>query len=105
MVNIFWFRRDLRIHDNPGLALAGKAGQLLPLYIFDPKQWTGDPYGSRHYQFLCDSLEDLRVSLLEQGHTLVFRVGDPATILSSFFGEVDVDALWASQEIVDHCAR
>ena len=105
MVNIFWFRRDLRIHDNPGLALAGKAGQLLPLYIFDPKQWTGDPYGSRHYQFLCDSLEDLRVSLLEQGHTLVFRVGDPATILSSFFGEFDVDALWASQEVGDHCAR
>ncbi|MDG0997930.1 MAG: FAD-binding domain-containing protein [Gammaproteobacteria bacterium] len=105
MVNIFWFKRDLRVHDNPGLSLAGRTGQLLPLYIFDPDQWVGRPYSARHYQFLCDSVEDLRVSLLEQGHTLVFRVGNPTSILSSLFQEFDVGGLWASQEVGDRWAR
>lgn len=105
MVNIFWFKRDLRVHDNPGLTIAGEAGRLLPLYIFDPEQWVGGPYGARHYQFLCDSLEDLKVALLKQGHVLVFRVGNPTIILNSFFQELDVDGLWASQEVGDHWAR
>lgn len=85
--------------------MAGKAGGLIPLYIFDPDQWVGRPYGGRHYQFLCDSLEDLRVALLEQGHTLIFRVGNPSCVIKAFFQELDVNGLWASQEVGDHWAR
>ena len=35
-VNIFWFRRDLRLYDNVGLfeSLQGKH-QVLPIFIFD----------------------------------------------------------------------
>jgi len=35
-INIFWFRRDLRLHDNAGLYHALKEGHpVLPLFIFD----------------------------------------------------------------------
>jgi len=35
-VNIFWFRRDLRLHDNTGLYKALNAGKpVLPIFIFD----------------------------------------------------------------------
>ena len=35
-VNLFWFRRDLRIHDNAGLyhALKGEF-PVVPIFIFD----------------------------------------------------------------------
>ena len=35
-VNIFWFRRDLRLYDNAGLYHALKADlPVLPIFIFD----------------------------------------------------------------------
>jgi deoxyribodipyrimidine photo-lyase len=36
-VNIFWFRRDLRLKDNAGLFHALKSNnRVLPIFIFDP---------------------------------------------------------------------
>ena len=32
---IFWFRKDLRISDNPALTEASKVGNILPIYIHD----------------------------------------------------------------------
>jgi deoxyribodipyrimidine photo-lyase len=35
-INVFWFRRDLRVEDNAGLYHALKSGNpVLPLFIFD----------------------------------------------------------------------
>ncbi|MEX2380676.1 MAG: deoxyribodipyrimidine photo-lyase, partial [Vicingaceae bacterium] len=37
-VNVFWFRRDLRLQDNCGLYHALSKGlKVLPLFIFDPE--------------------------------------------------------------------
>ena len=36
-VALFWFRRDLRLHDNHALQKACESGlPVLPLFIFDP---------------------------------------------------------------------
>jgi deoxyribodipyrimidine photo-lyase len=36
MLQIFWFRRDLRLEDNAGLYHALKSGKpVLPIFIFD----------------------------------------------------------------------
>ncbi|MBL7791628.1 MAG: deoxyribodipyrimidine photo-lyase, partial [Saprospiraceae bacterium] len=35
-IAVFWFRRDLRLHDNAGLLHALKSGlPVLPLFVFD----------------------------------------------------------------------
>ncbi|KAF3963497.1 hypothetical protein CMV_012124 [Castanea mollissima] len=34
---IVWFRRDLRIEENPALAAAAKDGYVFPVYIWCPK--------------------------------------------------------------------
>lgn len=34
---IYWFRHDLRIHDNPALYNAAKEGLVLPIYIWDDR--------------------------------------------------------------------
>ncbi len=55
-VNIFWFRRDLRLHDNAGLYQALQSGRpILPIFIFDT--------------LILDKLErphDLRVQFIHQ---------------------------------------
>ena len=35
---IVWFRRDLRIEDNPALAAAARDGSVLPVFIWCPKE-------------------------------------------------------------------
>ena len=39
MTTIFWFRRDLRLRDNPALlaAVAAGHGQVAPVFILDPE--------------------------------------------------------------------
>jgi deoxyribodipyrimidine photo-lyase len=35
-ISLFWFRRDLRLHDNHGLYRAlTQGGEVLPVFIFD----------------------------------------------------------------------
>ncbi|MGI9022725.1 MAG: deoxyribodipyrimidine photo-lyase [Acidimicrobiales bacterium] len=35
-----WFRRDLRLADNPALAAASRAGdRVLPLFVLDALRW------------------------------------------------------------------
>ncbi|NBV46460.1 MAG: hypothetical protein EBR86_12700, partial [Planctomycetia bacterium] len=37
-VTIVWFRRDLRLDDNPALASAAARGAVVPLYVHAPEE-------------------------------------------------------------------
>jgi len=37
-ITIVWFRRDLRLDDNPALAVAAARGAVVPLYIHAPEE-------------------------------------------------------------------
>ena len=56
-VNIFWFRRDLRLDDNVGLyeALKDKY-QVLPIFIFDSEILDKLPKDDARVTFIHDSL-------------------------------------------------
>jgi deoxyribodipyrimidine photo-lyase len=36
MAAVMWFRRDLRLADNPALVEAAADGDVLPLFVHDP---------------------------------------------------------------------
>ncbi len=56
---IVWFRRDLRLTDNPALREAAESGRpVLPLYILDEEN-GGRPMGSASRWWLQGSLEAL----------------------------------------------
>lgn len=42
---LVWFRNDLRIHDNEALAEAFEEGKVLPVYIFDERQFGETSFG------------------------------------------------------------
>jgi len=70
---VLWFRRDLRLADNPALRVAvDHADQVVPLFVFDPHLWNAAGPARRAY--LIRSLADLgdRIGALH------YRCGTPA---------------------------
>jgi len=89
-----WFRRDLRLGDNPALARAVAAGgPVLPLFVVDPALVA--PAGPPRTAFLLRCLEALDGSL---GGRLVVRHGDPAVVVPALAAEVGADAVFAAED-------
>ncbi len=70
-----WFRRDLRLADNPAL-LEAAADAVLPLFVLDPALWR--PAGPSRRAYLRASLHALDGALRARGGGLTVRRGDPA---------------------------
>jgi len=81
-----WFRRDLRLRDNPALFAAGE--QVLPVFVFDPVLW--DAASDTRRAYLVASLTSLNDSL---GGKLVLRTGDPTEVIPSLVKEVSADSV------------
>ncbi|GLB49297.1 cryptochrome/photolyase family protein [Neptunitalea lumnitzerae] len=61
---IFWFRRDLRLHDNIGFYNALKSGyKVLPIFIFDKEILQSLPEDDARVTFIYDTLQEMRVEL------------------------------------------
>ncbi len=78
---IVWFRRDLRLADNPALAAAcGECDAVLPVYLHAPE--GGDaPLGAAGRWWLGRSLTAFGESLRERGGRLLCQRGEPAGTL------------------------
>jgi deoxyribodipyrimidine photo-lyase len=81
-----WFRRDLRVRDNPALLAAGS--EVLPVFVFDPVLWDAACDTRRAY--LVASLASLNESL---GGNLVLRTGDPSKVIPELVKEVNADCV------------
>ena len=72
---VMWFRRDLRLADNPALLDACESDGVLPLFVLDPALW--EPAGISRRWYLSGSLRALDVSLQGQDARLTVRRGRP----------------------------
>jgi deoxyribodipyrimidine photo-lyase len=73
--SVLWFRRDLRLGDNPALVEAAADGPVLPLFVLDPALWG--PAGPSRRSYLGASLRALDGSLRQRGSRLGVVRGDP----------------------------
>ena len=90
-VSIMWFRRDLRLGDNPALLAARDAagdGAVVPVFVLDPVLWK--PSGGPRRAFLLDCLKHLDEAMA--GH-LVVRRGDPATVIPELVAELGANSV------------
>ncbi len=74
MTSIMWFRRDLRLRDNPALREAAGAGPVLGLFVLDRALW--DNAGPARRAWLAANLRSLDDSM---DGRLCIRIG-PAAI-------------------------
>ncbi|MDX1459956.1 MAG: deoxyribodipyrimidine photo-lyase, partial [Xanthomonadales bacterium] len=79
---IAWFRRDLRIQDNPALKAAIATGQpIVPVYIHAPDEEGDWAPGAASRWWLHHALESLRQALGEHELPLVIRKGPSKDVL------------------------
>lgn len=84
---IVWFRRDLRLADNPALAHAVATGRpIVPVYILDRDE--NPALGGAAKWWLDKSLKALDISLTAAGSPLVLRSGHAELELPRLAGEV-----------------
>ena len=75
-----WFRRDLRLADNPALLAAiENSDEIVPLFILDPNLIK--EAGSKRLAYLANSLRALGSSLDGNLHVVV---GDQVDVLKSY---------------------
>ncbi len=102
---IYWFRNDLRLHDNEGFLKAIQdADEVIPMYVFDTRQFEQiDPLGipktgTFRAKFLLESVQNLRDNLRKKGANLVIRMGKPEVVISEFARDLDVTAIYTAKE-------
>lgn len=92
--NIFWFRRDLRLTDNPALLAAiAESDEVLALFIIDAK--IESESGAKRLAYLAESLKSLDKSLDNKLH--VFS-GDEVEILKNLIAKHNISEVHISQE-------
>ncbi len=98
MVQVVWFKRDLRTQDHRPLHEAAMRGPVLPLYVVEPGYWTQPDTSRRQWLFLEGALRDLGSALLRLGAPLVVRTGDVIDVLRSIHQEHGLEGLWSHEE-------
>ncbi len=98
MVEVVWFKRDLRVLDHAPLAEASRRGPVLPLYIVEPSLLAGEDYDPCHWTFTSACLQELRADLAALGQPLVVRVGEALPVLERIHAEHRIARLWSHEE-------
>src|SRR5690349_20062778 len=84
MITLVWFRRDLRLADNPALAAAVRdGGAVVPVYVWDPGGDGAWAPGAAARGWLASSLTALSAALAQRRSRLIVRAGDTATTLAA----------------------
>ena len=100
MLNIFWFRRDLRLEDNSGLYHALKSGlKVLPLFIFDKNilDKLEDKKDAR-VSFIHQQIRILSNQLKQFGSSLIIKYGDPETIWNELLDEYQITDVYTNRD-------
>lgn len=94
MRSIHWFRKGLRLHDNPALVEACRSCEhVYPVFILDPWFAKPDTVGIHRYEFLLQCLRDVDSGLRELGSRLYVVQGSPEEQLPRLFKEWNVQRL------------
>ncbi|NNU80047.1 deoxyribodipyrimidine photo-lyase [Halovulum dunhuangense] len=88
---LFWFRRDLRLADHPGLVAAiARGGPVIPVFILDPQTET---LGAAPRWRLGEGVASFARSLEALGSRLILRRGDAARVLAALAAETGATAV------------
>jgi len=91
---IHWFRKGLRLHDNPALLAAIKeADQFWPIFILDPWFAKHGKVGLNRWRFLMESLIDLDASLSKLGSRLFVARGSPEAVIPDLIDRWKINRL------------
>ncbi|MGZ4953857.1 MAG: cryptochrome/photolyase family protein, partial [Methylobacter sp.] len=105
--SLFIFRRDLRVQDNSALLEALRLSeQVIPCFIFDPRQIEPYPYQSKPgLQFMVESIYDLQQQLQSAGGTLALYRALPEQVVKRLHEQQQIEAVFINRDYTPFSRR
>lgn len=99
-ISVFWFRRDLRLHDNHGLFHALKSGlRVLPVFIFDTEILNQlENKSDRRMVFIHRQLRQLKSDLQALGSDLLILHGTPRKAWEGLFAQYPIKHIFLNRD-------
>lgn len=99
-ITIFWFRRDLRLHDNAGLYRALKTGNpVLGLYIFDKNILDDlEDKDDARVTFIYNAVDEIKKELEKHHSSLLIKYDKPEYIWKEIIKEYNVAAVYTNRD-------
>ena len=99
MRGIVWFRRDLRLADQPALTVAcEECDEVIPLFVFDEPLLQSQEFGSACVNFMLGCLDELQASLAALGLPLQWRRGSQVDEVFRAALEWEADAVYWNRD-------
>ena len=97
LINIYWFKRDLRLEDNEPLHEASKQSEKLLLIYFLEDKLISDPhYSNFHWNFVKQSIEDINLSLGKK--SILFLNCDPIEGFKKISQKYKIKSIYSHME-------
>ncbi|MEO7312503.1 MAG: deoxyribodipyrimidine photo-lyase [Chitinophagaceae bacterium] len=99
-VNIMWFRRDLRLHDNAALHHALKSSSpVVPIFIFDKNILDQlEDQHDRRVEFIHIALRGMQDELMELGSSLEVYYGVPSIIFKELLHKYEIGKVFTNHD-------
>ena len=98
-INIFWFRRDLRLDDNCGLFHALNSDKkVLPVFIFDKNILDKLPKNDARVTFIYNELEKIHNQLLKINSGLTIFYGSPIDTFTKLIKEYKIESVYTNHD-------
>lgn len=98
-INIFWFRRDLRLDDNIALNKALDSGlKVMLVFIFDINITDELPADDPRISFIYERLELINAELNKKGSSILIMKGDPEQRWKELIASYDINAVFVNKD-------
>ena len=98
-MNIFWFRRDLRLDDNTALFHAlNSTEEVLPIFIFDETILSQLPKDDARVTFIHDQLVKIQEQLNTIGKSLAVFHGTPENVFKKLISENKITSVYTNHD-------
>ncbi|TNC92626.1 MAG: deoxyribodipyrimidine photolyase [Thalassolituus sp.] len=98
MLQVVWFKRDLRLYDHRPLTEALARGPVICLYVIEDEYWALADTSQRQWDFIRECLQDLHLELQFRQGTLSVARGDVVQILDRIYAECGRFCLHSHEE-------
>ena len=97
-INLFWFRRDLRINDNHGLQKALSTGKTICCFIWDIEKLDSLNKDNPRVIFIEKSLAQLKIKLQEYGSDLIICYAKTSDAIISLSKQHQISSLYFNED-------
>ena len=97
-MNIFWFRRDLRLNDNRALFESLKNNTTIPIFIFDKKILDNLPKNDKRVNFIHQTILEINLELKKFNSSILTIYDEPINAFKTILKNFDVSSVYANHD-------